>query len=265
MSSHTVEGAINVFTDGSSLSKPSRRGGVGLRIVVINARGDDESVDIPLLGFKGSTNNEMELYACIAGIREAQSHPDYANQRKIVVHTDSRYVRDNYPRARFQWSVRGWRNAHGRPILNARLWKDLLKAVRDAGKKVEFNWIKGHAADSHNRAVDRLARQSARTAVLPPISRVNVRKKTTSKSLDIGSVKPCGQRISIRIITDQYLELPRCFKYKYEVLTRSSPYHGNVDIAFSSIALGAGHHYYVQMNADATNPTIVRVFRELPR
>jgi len=72
-----------------------------------------------------------------------------------------------------------------------------------------------------------------------------------------------GQRISIRIITDEYLDLPRCFKYKYEVISKSSPYYGNVDIIFSEIPLGAGHQYFVLFNDDMKNPRIRKMIREL--
>jgi ribonuclease HI len=258
MTSSTIEDAVNAYTDGSCLYKPARLGGAAFRIVTINSQGDEESVDVPLLGFKGSTNNEMELYACIAAIEEAQTHPYYERLKKIAIHTDSTYVQVNYDRARYNWSQHKWHNRNGRPILNARLWQDLLKAIRDSGYKVRFHWIKGHASDPHNRAADRLARASAKAAILPPLSRVNVRRKITAESVSVGSVGLTGQRL-----TDQYLELPRCFKYKYEVLTKGSPHFGKVDIIFSQIPLGAGHKYYVLVNDDTKNPTIRKVIREM--
>jgi hypothetical protein len=137
--------------------------------------------------------------------------------------------------------------------------------VRNAGKKVELRWVKGHAKDEHNRAVDKMARTTAKAAVLPPLSRSNVRRKTTEKQVEIGSVVLRGQRLSIRIITDQYLELPKCFKYKYEVISKRSPYFGNVDIAYSETVLAAGHHYFVLMNDDSRNPRITKKLRELQR
>jgi hypothetical protein len=55
------------------------------------------------------------------------------------------------------------------------------------------------------------------------------------------------------------------YKYKYEVITKSSPYHGNVDTIYSEsdVMLNAGHEYYVLLNDDPDQPRIRHVIREL--
>jgi len=40
--------------------------------------------------FKGVTNNRMELYACVEGIKESSRHPAFETARKVVIHTDSK-------------------------------------------------------------------------------------------------------------------------------------------------------------------------------
>lgn len=265
MSSSSVEGAVNVYADGSTLWNESRKGGVGIRLVVINDAGDDEEIDVPIIGFKATTPNQMELYGCTQGIREALAHPEYMRLRRIVVHTDSRYVTDNYKDALYYWSTHKWRNRWGRAVDNADLWEGFKRAMKSAEWKVKFNWIKGHAKDVHNKAVDRSARASARAAILPPLVRANVRRKTSTEIARRGSVGLHGQRLSIRIVKDQWLDKARVFEYKYQVLTPASPYFDCIDFACSLIPLGAGHHYYVSMNRDTHNPMIVKVFRELPR
>jgi len=74
-----------------------------------------------------------------------------------------------------------------------------------------------------------------------------------------------NQRVSIRIITDQYLRLQRCYKYKYEVISKSNPYSGNVDFAYSEILLDAGHCYSIRFNDNQQNPMILKMFKELPK
>ena len=64
----TYEDALNIYTDGSCLSNP-RRGGIGIRYIVINAAGDEEWVDEAPPGYKQATNNELELMACIVALR----------------------------------------------------------------------------------------------------------------------------------------------------------------------------------------------------
>ena len=39
-----------------------------------------------------------------------------------------------------------------------------------------------------------------------------------------------GQRLTIRIITVEYLRVQHCWKYKYEVISEGSPYFENVDM-----------------------------------
>lgn len=257
-----IENALNIYTDGSSLSRP-RTGGIGIRFIFVDSTGQEEIQDFEYPGHMNATNNQMELYACITALKEARGHDRFSSIRKIVVHTDSRYVVDNYRRAMFDWLNRKWTGRDGRPVLNAGLWKDLLKLIKKIGRRVEFHWVKGHSRDQHNRAVDKLAKKSALTAVNKPISIVSVRRKKTLKSVQIGSVEAHGQRISLRVITSEYLNVQKTNKYKYEVISKRSKYFGNVDIAFSEEPLRAGHRYVVRMNRSANNPRILRVIHEI--
>ncbi len=265
MSSNVIEDAVNVFTDGSSISTPRRQGGAALRIVVVNDAGNEEVTDIPLIGFRGATNQQMELYACIEAVKEAQRHPALDRMRRIAIHTDSMYVVGNYDRARFDWSRNGWRNRYGKAMSNAPQWKELVKVGMNAPKKVEFHWTKGHAKDEHNKAADKMAQAAAKAASRSPLSIVNVRRKTTEKSVELGSVGVHGQRFTIRVIVDEYLPLQRLYKYKYEVVSPKSPYRGNVDIIFSLALMSAGHTYYVLVNDNPKNPTVLKVIREVSR
>ena len=67
-----IENAIIIYTDGSSFSRP-RLGGIGIRLVIINSLGQEEVEDISLAGSAATTNNQMELYACIKSLKEALS------------------------------------------------------------------------------------------------------------------------------------------------------------------------------------------------
>ncbi len=260
----TIENAINVFTDGSSYSRP-RRGGIGIRLVVINELGHEEIDDTVCVGYSGATNNQMELRACIEGLRAAIRHPAFSRFGRIAIHSDSVYVIDNRARALFGWSKNKWRNQQGKPVDNALLWKELLSTIRRCSGIVDFHWVRGHAKNQHNRAADRLAKQSARNVLNSPLAVVKVRRKLSVKSVEQGSVPMRSQRISIRIVTDEYLPLQKCYKYKYEVVSKSNPYHGNMDFASSVIMLQAGHCYSIRFNDQSDNPTIMKMFRELPK
>jgi ribonuclease HI len=258
------ETAINIYTDGSSYSHP-RAGGIGIRIITVDANGNEVIHDEQPLGFPGATNQQMELQACIEALQllaSRRSPVDLSQFSKIIIKTDSRYVVDNYSAALFTWPTTKWHTRDGAPVINAQLWKDLVKQVFNVGMRVEIRWVKGHRASAHNKAADKLAKGSAKQAGRKPLTITSVRRKKTAKSIERGSVKLTGQRITIRIITDEYLRVQRCYKVKYEVMSKASVYFGNVDIAFSDIVLRAGHTYYVLMNDDTANPRIMKLYRE---
>jgi ribonuclease HI len=257
-----IEGALNIYADGSSFSRP-RRGGIGIRFITINDKGHEEIKDIELPGYKDATNNQMELYACIQALIEAQKLYDLDSFKKIVIFTDSQYVTDNYKMAVFNWSKNKWRNRDNRPVLNAGIWRELIRHVKKTNHIVEFKWIKGHSKNIHQKAVDKLARKSAKIAFNEPLSVVSLRRKITTKSVETGSVKMQGQRLRVRIITTEYLKTQRLFKYRYEVLSKGSKYSGNVDFIFSNISIRDGHCYIVSLNKITKNPKIVRLIKEI--
>jgi len=264
-----IESAINIYTDGSSFSHP-RAGGIGIRLVFVNEEGFEEIEDISPLGFTGATNNEMELYACIEGIRQAMHHPAFNSFHFIAIHTDSLYLLENYKKAIYEWPKLKWCNYYGKPVANVDLWKKLirmLKALARNQKKFEFYWVEGHSKDKHNRAADKLAKESAKKATNPPLSVVKARRKLSSRSVEQGCVPMLNQTLSVRIITEYNLQAQKLFKYKYEVVSEDSPYFGNIDIVYAErkIMLRATHCYSVKFNNNPNNPRIVEVIEELPK
>jgi len=264
-----IENAINIYIDGSSFSHP-RSGGIGIRLVIVNREGFEEIENISPPGFTGATNNEMELYACIEGIRQVMRRPYFNSFDHIAIQTDSQYVCDYVNIAIYEWSRNKWFNKQGRPVANVELWKKLirkLKALDRNQKKFKFYWVEGHSKDKHNIAADKLARESAKKATNPPLSVFKARRKLSSKSVELGCVPMSNQRLSIRIITEYNLKAQRLFKYRYEVVSEDSPYFGNIDIVYAEreIMLRATHCYSVKFNDNPNNPRIVEVIEELPK
>jgi ribonuclease HI len=257
------ENTLNIFTDGSSLSSP-RIGGIGVRFVIVNSIGEEKIQDFQFAGYKNATNNQMELYACIVALKEAIKLGLSKNITKVVIYSDALYIVDNYKKAMFEWPRTRWITRSGRPVLNADLWKEFVKRVKNIGIRVEIKWVKGHSKNEHNKAADKLARASANMPLNRPLTQVSVRRKKSSKSVSVGSVEMSGQRITIRIITSEPLKVHRLWKYKYEVISKHSRYRGNVDIIFSVHFLSTGHTYYVRVNCNTSNPRVEKVFREIP-
>ena len=258
----TYEDALNIYTDGSSHQRP-RRGGVGIRYIIINDAGDEEWQDECPFGYKEGTNNEMELMAPILALRGIPAEMMSMAVKRIYIFTDSLYVKNYLIRARMSWRANGWRNQYGKPIENVKLWKDLVREIDKAPSRVDFKWVKGHGTNKHNKAVHKLANQSAKGFLNAPLTVQSVRRKLSKESVDIGSVRMKGQVIDIRIITDKWMREQKVWRYKYEVLPTDSRYAGKVDIIYSEHQLRAHHSYRVRVCDNQKNPEIVEFINEI--
>ena len=59
---------LYIYTDGSSLPQP-RRGGIGIRYFCLENNDLEQRYDYENFGYKGATNSQMELYACIEALK----------------------------------------------------------------------------------------------------------------------------------------------------------------------------------------------------
>ncbi|MBB5347830.1 ribonuclease HI [Desulfoprunum benzoelyticum] len=151
----TAADTVIVFTDGGCINNPGP-GGYGVIIV-------DGAVEQELCGgFSLTTNNRMELMACIVALRQLEG-----SGRPVVLHSDSSYVVNGIEKGWARsWRNRGWRRSDGHPALNADLWGELLRLTE--AMAVRFVWVKGHAGNSRNERCDVLATSTARGGNLPP-------------------------------------------------------------------------------------------------
>lgn len=150
----TPAGVIEIYTDGGCINNPGP-GGYG--VVILDAGRRKELSG----GFRRTTNNRMELFACIQGLRAVpESSP-------VVLYSDSQYLVNAMNRGWAQtWRRNGWKRAGAAPVENCDLWEQLL-ALCDR-RCVEFVWLKGHAGTAENERCDRLARYAATRHPLPP-------------------------------------------------------------------------------------------------
>ena len=136
------------YTDGACSGNPGP-GGWG---VVMQAKDGERVVkERELNGGAGdTTNNRMELMAAISALEALERASD------ITVVTDSVYVRDGVMKWMHGWKRNGWRTAAKKPVKNEELWKRLDAA--QAGHRVVWEWVKGHAGHPENERADELAR-----------------------------------------------------------------------------------------------------------
>jgi ribonuclease HI len=137
---------IEVFTDGACLGNPGP-GGWGVLIIESGARREMNG------GEEATTNNRMEMLAAIRALEET---PKGA---KIVLHTDSQYVKNGITGWIKGWKRNGWKNAAKQPVKNRDLWEKLDALA--AERTVDWRWVKGHNGHPENERVDELAREAA--------------------------------------------------------------------------------------------------------
>ncbi len=137
-------GEINIYTDGGCSHNPGP-GGYGAILVY-----DDMELEI-CGGFQLTTNNRMELMACIMALQHLE-----LRDRPITIWSDSSYVVNGISKGWAKgWRQRGWIKADRQPAVNPDLWGDLLLLVE--ALDVTFQWVKGHAGHPFNERCDQLA------------------------------------------------------------------------------------------------------------
>jgi ribonuclease HI len=150
--------AVQIHADGSAFRNPGHVSGCAV-IVQYPEHLDRQDEIIVDFGCPKSTNQRMELKACIEGLRWVRQNAPWTGVTCVLVVTDSQYVKRFIGLAP-AWKKNGWRNRDGQPILNDDLWDDLLKARAKAGIRVEFVWKEGKTTAIGNR-VHRLAKAAA--------------------------------------------------------------------------------------------------------
>ncbi len=138
----TIE--VVIYTDGACRGNP---GPGGWGAILIYGGHEKELCG----GEPDTTNNRMELMGAIQAL-EALTRPC-----KIVLYTDSQYVRTGIATWLAQWKARGWRTSTKSEVKNADLWRRLDEAR--LRHDVDWRWVKGHNGHPLNERADGLARQ----------------------------------------------------------------------------------------------------------
>lgn len=133
---------IIIYTDGACSGNPGP-GGWGALLIY-----GDTQKEIMEGAFE-TTNNRMELTAAIEALNIL------TEPCKIMLHTDSTYVKDGITQWIENWKKNGWRTAARKPVKNADLWQALDEAV--SRHDIIWKWVKGHDGDEGNERADELA------------------------------------------------------------------------------------------------------------
>jgi ribonuclease HI len=138
---------VEIFTDGACSPNPGPGGwGAILRY---------GTIENELSGYAPqTTNNRMELTAVVEALRALK------RSCLVIIHTDSRYLKDGITTWIHKWQRNGWKTSTGTPVKNKDLW--LLLDDVSHRHTVQWNWVKGHVGHPENERCDQLAREAIR-------------------------------------------------------------------------------------------------------
>jgi ribonuclease HI len=105
-------------------------------------------------GWAHGTNNMGELTA-VLDLLQQTAHLD----EDLLVYCDSTYVINSITKWMAGWKRRGWKKGDGKPVLNVEIMKAIDVAMQ--GRRVRFEWVKGHTGHELNEAADQLANAAA--------------------------------------------------------------------------------------------------------
>ncbi|MDO4919293.1 ribonuclease H [Kocuria sp.] len=106
-------------------------------------------------GWAHGTNNMGELTAVLNLLEETRHRAD----EPLTVYCDSQYVINSITKWMPGWKKKGWKKRDGKPVMNVDIMKALDREL--TGRRVSFEWVKGHAGHELNEAADQRARAVA--------------------------------------------------------------------------------------------------------
>jgi ribonuclease HI len=138
---------IHVYCDGSSLGNPGPGGWAWWA--------SDTSWKAEAYAH-GVTNNQMELQALLDLLERAPK------EAPLKIHLDSRYVLDAVTKWSYNWRRNNWMKKDGTPVANREQIEAILNLL--PGRKITWQWVRGHVGVYGNEQADLKAHQGATRA-----------------------------------------------------------------------------------------------------
>ena len=126
---------INIWTDGACSGNPGP-GGWGALIKY-------PDLTQKLSGYEANTtNNRMEMLAVINALKSIDL------KLRIIVYTDSKYVKDGITSWIHKWKINNWKNSQKKDVKNKDLWQQLDILTKNLD--IDWKWVKGHSGNIEN-------------------------------------------------------------------------------------------------------------------
>lgn len=136
---------VRIYTDGGCEPNPGQGGWAAILLY-----GNHEK---EIYGAEpNTTNNRMELRAAIEALKQLK------RPCRVVLYTDSEYLKKGITEWLPRWRARGWRRADNSPVLNRDLWETLDALLKQ--HEIQWEWVRAHAGDTYNERCDELVRRA---------------------------------------------------------------------------------------------------------
>ena len=146
-------GSVIVYTDGGCSRNPGP-GGYGVVTLDGGRRAELSG------GYARTTNNRMELTACIKGLETL------GQKCSVTLYSDSQYVVNGIEKGwAKRWKRNNWMRNKAEAAENSDLWARLLDLCEK--HDVRFRWVRGHDGNTENERCDQLAVEMTRRGDLP--------------------------------------------------------------------------------------------------
>jgi ribonuclease HI len=258
--------ALHVYTDGSCYKNPGGSSGCAAIVHFPDhlEREDERIVDF---GCAESSNNRMELMACIKTLKWARKNQPWPDVTRMQIVTDSTYITDNISYRAGGWKKNKWRNRFGKPMANDDLWDDLLAAHTKTGIRVDFVWQPGKKSAT-GKIVDKVAKAAAQRGGLGvdrgyrpgAVCRSLVKDGTAEPYPAQGQsevIRPYAKKIMFRgenrISFNIFVEVTETYESKFYVFATPA----------MAADLHRGHGYRVRFNDDPNYPRILERIEEV--
>lgn len=151
---------VRIFTDGACSENP----GPGGWAAVFNTTDECKTISG---NEKVTTNNRMELKAVIEAFKNVLSNKHQRNNN-CELFSDSAYVVNSINNNWIdKWQSNSWKTTKGDDVKNRDLWEE-FSVLRDKahflGINIKIIKIKGHAGNTFNELVDKLAKEESMKA-----------------------------------------------------------------------------------------------------
>lgn len=138
---------FHLYADGSS-SHITRDGGWAFII-----QGDEGLISQDAGHISDTTNNAMEIYAAIQGLKT------FSTRTHVIIYSDSAYLVNTMTNEWWkEWKNNDWVKHNGKETPNKSHWEELVSLIEQ--HNVKFIKVQGHSGDELNERCDKLAKEA---------------------------------------------------------------------------------------------------------